>query len=71
MTNLLFSTETVLSDVMVSIMDLAGRIVSTESISINAGINQYQLNTGSLKSGVYFIRLNAGTNTITQKIIKQ
>lgn len=70
-TTLLFATEVELSNVSVSIIDVAGCIVSTESISVDTGLNQYQLNTGLLNRGVYFIRLNAGTNTITQKLIKQ
>jgi hypothetical protein len=70
-TTLLFSTEKELSNVSVSIVDMAGRLVSTENISVIAGMNQYQLYTGTLNSGVYFVQMNAGTNTTTQKLIKQ
>ncbi|MES2763652.1 MAG: T9SS type A sorting domain-containing protein [Bacteroidota bacterium] len=70
-TTLLFATETELSNLLVSIIDMAGRVVSTENISVNAGLNQFQLNTASLNNGVYFIQLNAGTHTTTQKLIKQ
>lgn len=69
-TTLLVAAEIELANASVSIIDLAGRIVSTEMISVNTGINQYQLNTGPLNNGVYFIQLNAGANTITQKLIK-
>ncbi len=67
---LLFATETEFSNVSISIIDMAGRVVSTENISVKTGLNQYQLNTDLLNNGVYFIQLNAGTNTITQKLIK-
>jgi hypothetical protein len=70
-TTLLFATETELSNVSVSISDMTGRLVSSESISVKAGLNQFQLNTASLNNGIYFIQLNAGTNTSTQKLIKQ
>ncbi|MBK6986682.1 MAG: T9SS type A sorting domain-containing protein [Bacteroidetes bacterium] len=70
-TTLLFATETELSNVSVSIVDMTGRVVSTENTSVNTGLNKYELNTGSLNSGVYLIQLNAGTNTTTQKLIKQ
>ena len=70
-TTLLFATESEVLNVSVSIIDITGRVVSTESMTVNSGLNQYQLNTGSLNSGVYFIQLNAGTNTTTHKLIKQ
>lgn len=70
-TTLLFATESDVLNVSVSIIDISGRVVSAESMTVNSGLNQYQLNTGSLNSGVYFIQLNAGTNTTTHKLIKQ
>ena len=70
-TTLLFATETELSNVSISIIDMAGRVVSTEQTSVKTGLKKVELNTGSLNSGVYFIQLNAGTNTTTQKLIKQ
>ncbi len=70
-TTLLFSTETELSDISVSVIDVTGKLISTEKLIVANGFNHYQFNTGDLTSGVYFIQINAGTNTVTQKLIKQ
>lgn len=70
-TTLLLATEAGLSTTSVSIIDLSGRVLSTEKLEVMNGMNQYNLNTGNLAAGVYFIQVNAGASTATQKFIKQ
>ncbi|MBL7919952.1 MAG: T9SS type A sorting domain-containing protein [Bacteroidia bacterium] len=70
-TTLLFSNESEIVKVLVSIIDLNGKLISEETITTSNGINLYNLNTQLLNSGVYFIQLNAGGNETTQKLIIQ
>lgn len=70
-TMLLVATETELSSASVSIIDLSGRVISTERLDVMNGMNQYQLNTANLANGIYFVQLNAGAAAVTQKLIKQ
>lgn len=67
---LMFSSQDQSGDVMVSVSDLTGKVLSTEKINVASGLNQYQLNTAGLSSGVYFISLQAGSYITTQKLIK-
>lgn len=69
-TALLFSSEKPLANVSVSITDLNGKEISTETIDVASGLNSYSLNTKALNSGIYFVRLNAGSYTTIQKLIK-
>lgn len=59
-------------DVMVDIVDLAGRSVS-ESIRFFAreGENLFQINSNNLLPGVYFCRINHGNNRIALRLVKE
>ncbi len=70
-TTLLFSTENGTSKVLVSIIDLNGKLISEQTIITRNGINQHALNTSMLNSGIYFIQINAGSYNTTQKLIIQ
>lgn len=70
-TTLLFATEAQLPDVSVSVVDINGKLISTEKLVVASGFNRYELNTANLESGIYVIQLTAGANTVTQKLIKQ
>ena len=59
------------AEVAVSVMDVTGKVLSSEKINANEGINQHQLNTEALSSGVYFVTIKAGSYVSTQKLIKQ
>lgn len=68
---LLFSSDENIGKVSVSITDISGKLLSTETVNVASGLNTYAIGTAELKSGIYFIRLNANGNTVTQKLIKQ
>jgi hypothetical protein len=51
-----------------SIMDIAGKVLMTEALK--AGIENTLLNVEQLNTGVYFIRIMDGNDTITKKFIK-
>lgn len=68
--SLILSTEKN-ANASVYVLDLNGKVVSSENFEINAGLSQHALNTNSLSAGVYFIRLNVNGATATQKLIIQ
>jgi len=57
--------------VVVSLCDLTGRIVISESRSLMKGNNTLRLNTAQLQSGIFFLRITSddGTNLV-RKVIK-
>jgi hypothetical protein len=55
-------------DVHLGLYDALGRQVRTVRASAEAGRHRLQLNTEQLSSGVYFLRLQAGTTIKTQKL---
>lgn len=69
-TNLIFSSEKAQS-VSVSILDLNGRLVSSEGINVPEGLTTQVLSTEDLKSGVYFVKVNSGSYSTMQKLIIQ
>lgn len=67
--NLLFSSNTNLSDVNVVISDLTGKQVANQLIEVESGLNTYALETKELTSGLYFVTIQNGSNSVTQKLI--
>jgi hypothetical protein len=46
-----------------TIYDVVGARVITDQFFINAGYNSLELDTGSLKAGIYLVQLNYGNRT--------
>jgi hypothetical protein len=67
-TNLIFSSDKA-QTISVSVIDMNGRTLATESIEAAEGLTTHHLSTAGLSSGVYFISLNAGSYTSIQKLI--
>lgn len=65
---LIFSGHTA-SNAGVSVVDMNGRVISSESVETTPGLNIHVLNTGGLNAGIYFINLNVGTYSSIQKLI--
>jgi hypothetical protein len=58
------------ANVKITVFDIQGRIAGTyEYGNQPAGNHVYNLATGGLKNGVYFIRLNSGTVEQTSKLL--
>ena len=57
-------------DVSLSVFDMGGRLI-TELVNSNlpAGFHTYQWNADSYASGVYILRMNVGSEVITQKLL--
>ncbi len=57
--------------IIMNVIDIAGKIVLQEGISLYAGKTNFQRNIESLKEGVYFVQLIGKDNQIlTRKLIK-
>jgi hypothetical protein len=53
------------------VFDMVGRAVYTQNIAANNGKNNLNLNIANFATGVYYIVLNDGTNSVMGKIVKQ
>lgn len=50
-----------------SLIDISGRIIRSEKVNAN----YYEVNTGNLARGIYFVRITTSTKTFTEKITKE
>jgi len=62
-----FSSDAVLENVTIQIIDVSGRIVFAETNLKTAT----SIDISTLQSGIYIVKLNHDGKTISQKIIKQ
>ena len=53
------------------ITDLSGKLVGSESRSLNQGENKIALNTEQLSSGIYTVTLSSGGTSLSRKMIVQ
>ena len=59
------------SEGTIAVYDIAGRLVTTLFKGRDgAGVHELSWNAGSLKSGMYFYRLQAGQKVITKSFLK-
>lgn len=59
-----------ISDVHVGVFDLLGReVLSADAIDQQIGSQALQLNTTNINNGVYLVKLQAGGQTITRKVV--
>jgi hypothetical protein len=57
--------------VNVQLMDMIGKVIETKTLTVGAGKEKISFNTEGLNNGVYFIRIQQGSETITRKVIKR
>ncbi len=60
-----------IEDVQVSLYDIRGRLISSESHTNNSGTFRKELNFGTVSSGVYLLNVKSGNKTATKKLIIQ
>jgi hypothetical protein len=53
------------------IIDISGKLVVTQSKSLNQGENKITLDTKQLSSGIYTLTLSSGTTSFSRKMIVQ
>jgi len=52
----------------ISILDIAGHLISTFSFEANTGNNEFSLKTADLPSGIYLFQLNNGSTKAAKKV---
>ncbi|MEZ4827703.1 MAG: T9SS type A sorting domain-containing protein [Bacteroidia bacterium] len=57
--------------VSAEITDITGKLILSENRSFSPGTFSWQMATGHLSSGVYFLRLSQGRESIFRKVMKQ
>ena len=67
--NLKFET-TENTNVTINVMDIFGRVVLAQNTEAIKGFNTMTINTSEIPAGAYFLNINDGVNTLTQRIIK-
>ncbi|HLP13097.1 MAG TPA: T9SS type A sorting domain-containing protein [Flavobacteriales bacterium] len=58
------------TNAVVSILDVAGKVIYTTTLNATGGINKHLVNVAGFNNGVYFVRVNAGELSSTIKFIK-
>lgn len=69
--NIIYDLQKQLTEVKLSVYDITGQEISTETLNNLQGLYNRNLNISNLSKGVYFINLYADGKVITQKLIKQ
>ncbi|HQV51712.1 MAG: T9SS type A sorting domain-containing protein [Flavobacteriales bacterium] len=59
------------SKLELSILDLNGRLVSVTNNTINSGNNRLTLRVSELEGGMYILRINDGSTTVSRRFVKQ
>ncbi len=59
------------SEVQLQIYDALGKQMSSKTISSAAGLNTENIDVSTYPSGMYFLTINQGKSTITEKFIKE
>ncbi len=57
-------------NVELSIYDVTGRQIATETFSLNAGTHTLSLPTSTLNPGLYLVKVNANAGTTTLKLVR-
>lgn len=57
------------TDVTIDLIDIQGRVISTEALKFNAGEQTYSLNSAGLSAGVYTLKITANEITTTKKVV--
>ena len=60
--------KTIKNDIKVEIVDLTGKVVSTQTVKYDG--QKGSLTTNNLPKGVYILKFNTENGTITKKLIK-
>jgi hypothetical protein len=67
---IVYSTNTSVA-VHMQVTDILGNEVTEQKAQSFSGINKFKIDVSNYNVGIYFVRLRAGNNYLTQKLIKQ
>jgi len=55
----------------VTVYDHSGKKIFAQQYSANGNISNIEINTNDLSAGTYILSINNGTNTLTERFVKQ
>ncbi len=58
-------------NVSITIVDLAGKLLHSETVTMDAGANIYSYDMSSLSTGMYMLSVRTDTDTYIERIVKQ
>lgn len=58
-------------NVSVQLLDLTGRVLLQQPLSVSAGFNKKQVQTGNISTGVYLVRLATDAGAVLKKLMVQ
>jgi Secretion system C-terminal sorting domain len=58
-------------EIQVNVIDIVGKIVLTQTLTTEKGINQASINSANLPSGQYILQLSNTTQRLNRKFVKQ
>jgi hypothetical protein len=58
------------TQVVVAIIDLNGRVISSTNAQVNAGANRHVIDVSDLEAGIYLLRLTDGTRSSNHRFVK-
>ena len=59
------------SEIVLSVFDLAGKVILQQQDKAALGVNVYQLSVNHLTSGVYFVEVRNGNEVSRTKFMKE
>jgi hypothetical protein len=65
------SNEIIGNDVQITILNLNGSVIKSETRTSNEGIYSLNVDISNLPNGQYFVKLNAGNNQYIHKFLKE
>lgn len=63
--NVKFSS-TQIENTQLTIVNIDGKVVLSETVKANAGLNSKLINTSALSAGVYFVKVNNNTSKVVK-----
>ncbi|MDP4806435.1 MAG: T9SS type A sorting domain-containing protein [Crocinitomicaceae bacterium] len=66
-TNVTFNVKNT-SDVIINVIDMAGKVVATQTLSGVNGTQAVEINTSALNSGMYTVNVNANGTAVSKKL---
>ena len=53
------------------VFDALGRMLSSRNVDIRSGLNNFMVDMGSVKNGIYLIKMATRNSVITEKVMVQ
>lgn len=58
------------SQMQMYVSDASGRMIVNQNVNTNSGLNVFTINTQEWITGVYFVNIIAGSQTVSKKVVK-